>query len=330
MKNCKNEKDCNGLYVDLEEQLCLSPDLNQCPSNKKYITKFKDSKNKDKYMCSNSCNYSEYTKSTPYNTCVKNCEDEGLQISNESNEQNRFGSDCFCGNLFYINDSIKVACFDTNINSCKKASIPYRININGTNECVQTCNGSQVLSLMEDTCYPENHDCGNNETIIIKNNGQRQCDCKHRFYYINDTDSLDNRTVKYCMSKNQRCHDVGKTKFVPETLECVDKCPDEFKYEFQNYFCLRLCPKDSALKDNNICECEEPKKYWHKISSKTFECLDICHDRYPVYAPDNNRCLITCKNSYFPYFHENKCYRSCDNSSNLNIINAVLQPICRP
>ena len=73
-----------------------------------------------------------------------------------------------------------------------------------------------------------------------------------------------------------------------------------------------------------------PKKYWHKISSGNFECLDTCHDKYPVYAPYNNRCLKQCKDSYFPVFHENKCYRSCNGEygdPTPNIVNGILTDV---
>ena len=317
---CKKETECNNQFIDFEEKLCLSQDLKQCPSNKAFTTKIKGT---NKYMCSNNCDYSVYQKSTPYNTCVEDCKDEDSQFV--SGIENSFGSNCFCAKLYYINDSIKVACLDPNKDFCKQASIEYRIQMNNANECVQTCNGSKVLSLWEDTCYDENHNCGDNEKLITVNNGQRKCDCQYRFYYIKDKDSLDERQVKVCMSQTQRCHDVSKNRFVPETLECVDDCPPEFKFMFQDYFCLRNCPKDSKLKDgtDNVCECVEPKKYWHKITSRTFECLETCHDKYPVYAPFNNRCLDKCKNSYFPFFYEDKCYRNCNNNPSLNIIGAI-------
>ena len=314
---CKKETECNNQYIDFEDKLCLSQDQEQCPSYRKYTTEISNGK----YICSDTCEYSDYTLSTPYNTCVKDCNSLGLV----NGIDNSFEEDCFCENLYYINDSIKVACFERNENLCKKASERYRIKMSNSKECVQTCNGSKVLSLWEDICYDESYDCNNDENtkLITQNNGQKKCDCQYRFYYTIDTDSSDNRKVKVCMNQNARCHDEGKNRFVPETLECVDDCPDEFKYVFQDYFCLRDCPKDSILKPNNVCECEAPKKFWHKITSRTFECLDTCHDKYPVYAPSNNRCLNSCKNSYFPYFYENKCYRNCNKNENLNIVNAV-------
>ena len=319
---CKSELSCNYQYIDFNAKLCLSQDQNQCPSYRAYTTKIK---NKNKYICSDHCEYNSYRLSTPYNTCVENCGDINNKF--KPNILNSFGSDCFCENLYYINDSIKVECFGINEQICKKVSEIYRIRMNDTKECVQTCSGSKVLSLWEDTCYKETYTCNEeiykDTKLITKNNGQKKCDCKFRFYYITDDVSKDKRKVKKCMNETARCHDEGKSKYVPETLECVDECPYEFKFLFQNYFCLRNCPKDSVLKPNNICECVPPKKYWHKITSRTFECLDTCHDKYPVYAPSNNRCLNSCKNSYFPIFHQNKCYRTCNNSPMLNIVNAV-------
>ena len=320
---CKNELNCANSYIDFNTKLCLSQDQNQCPSNRNYTTKI----NTNKYMCTDECEYKGYTLSTPYNTCVENCEDINNKFQRDIEKKNSFGVDCFCANLYYIHDLIKVECFEINEQICKEVSEKYRIRMYGTNECVQTCNGSKVLSLLEDTCYDELYNCTEDSDkytkLITKNNGQKKCDCQFRFYYITDDVSKDKRRVKKCMNETARCHDEGKSKYVPETLECVDDCPDEFKFLFQNYFCLRNCPKDSVLKANNVCECVPPKKFWHKITSRTFECLDTCHDTYPVYAPSNNRCLSSCKHSYFPIFHQNKCYRTCNNSPMLNIVNAT-------
>ena len=99
--------------------------------------------------------------------------------------------------------------------------------MNDTKECVQTCNGNKVLSLWEDTCYKETYACDEeiykDTKLITKNNGQKKCDCKFRFYYITDDESKDKRKVKKCMNETARCHDEGKSKYVPETLECVDE-----------------------------------------------------------------------------------------------------------
>ena len=332
---CKDETKCFYKYIDFENKLCLQKDLNACPSDKKYITYPKDSQLNNKIICSNSCNYnygsSRYNLTTPYNICVKACSD--ISPLMEQKSPNDFGTSCFCTNLYYINNSMQVECFqDTTNNLCKKVSNIYRINLNGTKECIKTCNGSRVLSLKEDYCYDQSYTCNQpndkNTQNITKNNGQRQCDCKFRFYYEKDPDNpLDQKIVKKCLDDGVKCHAANKNKYVPETKECADECPKDFKHEFQNYFCLKACPKDSIEEvDGNIikCKCVPPKKYWHKISSGNFECLDTCHDKYPVYAPYNNRCLKQCKDSYFPIFHEYKCYRSCDGDPTPNIVNGKL------
>ena len=322
---CKMETDCLYTYIDYEEKLCLSKDQPKCPSNKIYSTKIGG----DKIVCSNTCSYSSYTKSTPYNTCVNDCS----VVSMILNQTNNFNSHCTCENLYYINSSLQVECIPNSENKlCKQIDIINKINLFderiGSKECVQTCNGSRVLSLKEDICYDESYTCDKlddkNTKLITKNNGQRKCDCEFRFYYGTDNISLDQKIIKICLDNGIKCHSIPKEKYVPETKECTNECPNEFKYEFQNYFCLRDCPKDSILEEEeskSICKCVSPKKYWHKISSGNFECLDTCHDKYPVYAPYNNRCLPNCKDSYFPIFYENKCYRSCANNPDLNIVN---------
>ena len=316
---CKDETNCFYTYIDYENKLCLQKDLNACPSDKKYITYPKDSQISNKIICSNECNYiygsSKYILTTPYNICVRACTDISPLVAKSTND---FNTNCFCENLYYINNSMQVECFlDTTNDLCKKVSDIYRINLDGKKECIKTCNDSRVLSLNEDYCYDKSYTCNKEEDlntqVITKNNGLRQCDCNFSFYYYDET-IYNNKKLKLkkCLNEGVKCHSENKNKYVPETKECADECPIEFKYEFQNYFCLRACPKDSILDTStgkNICKCVPPKQYWHKISSGNFECLDTCHDKYPVYAPYNNRCLKQCKGSVF---HENKCYRSCN------------------
>ena len=326
---CKKETSCFYTFIDFEDKLCLSKDTKECPSNRAFTTQIGGGK----IVCSNSCSYSTYTKSTPYKTCVNNCD----VVSMIENSINNFGSSCTCPNLYYINNSMQVECLSSSgITLCKNVNIIYRINLHddriGSKECIKTCNGSRVLSLKEDYCYDQSYTCDKpndkNTKEITKNNGQRQCDCKYRFYYEKDPDNpKDQKIVKNCLDEGVKCHAVNKNKYVPETKECADVCPKDFNHEFQNYFCLKACPKDSIEEvDGNIikCKCVPPKKYWHKISSGNFECLDTCHDKYPVYAPYNNRCLKQCKDSYFPIFHEFKCYRSCDGDPTPNIVNGKL------
>jgi len=334
---CITEDKCINDYIDFEEKLCLSQDQ-KCPKERKYITYPSDL---NKIICSNNCSYQyndvDYKYSTPYNTCVSNCANIPEMIHNTTNN---FDSDCTCKDLYYINNTIQVKCIPNSANKlCKEVDSIYSISLIddriGSKECVNSCNGNRVLSLKEDICYLENYTCDSpddeNTKNITKNNGQRKCDCKYRFFYYEDPVGLNHKIVKNCLDEHTKCHNIGRNRYTPETKECtIDNCPNEFKYEFQNYFCLRACPKDSILDTStgkNICKCVPPKQYWHKISSGNFECLDTCHDKYPVYAPYNNRCLKQCKDSYFPVFHENKCYRSCNGDKGdptPNIVNGKL------
>jgi hypothetical protein len=334
---CISEKDCIGNYIDYENKTCYSKDLDLtgCPPHKTLTTK---PKNLGKTICSYSCSYSYFNGNTetkyhlrsPYNTCVNQCTDISPYMKNLKNED--FNSDCFCVGLFYINTTEQVACLpNTDSDSkCKMHDTTYRINYDGTNECIQTCNDDRVLSLKEDYCY-DTYQCDGtgdeNTQKIEKSNGIKQCDCMYRFYYEQDSDNpLDKKIVKKCLDNGVRCHDENMNRYAPETLECKnDTCPDELNYEFQNYFCLRDCPKDSTP-EGKKCICKSPYKFWHRISSTIFECLEKCHDQYPVYAPDNNRCLPKCKGSYFPVFYDYKCFRNCSNRAELNIYNAIHEP----
>jgi hypothetical protein len=72
---------------------------------------------------------------------------------------------------------------------------------------------------------------------------------------------------------------------------------------------VKDCPKGTT-KSGNTCDCGD--RFWYQISEGNFECLiGACLDDFPLYSAENKECLKSCKNTYFPYLFENKCYRDC-------------------
>ena len=332
---CKSEEECDGDFIDYENKKCLPDDQKKCPTNKKYMSKYKIG-TVIKYICLDNCieKYGKYL--SPYETCVNNCESDDL-VSEYGLINDPKDLKCICRHLYIINDALKMECLQnsTSETKCKNLSSIYSIKMFNSKECVKTCNNSNILSASEDICYDKSHICNFNDLpddknthLITKNNGQRKCECSFKFYYKED-EEYKGFQKKVCLDYDGLCP-TGYEKFIPETKECIkneDPCPNEFNCLFLGKFCLRDCPKNSTKNDSaNYYQCTQPNEYWHETTpgSGNIECLDKCLDKYPVYAPSTNQCLTTCKGSIYPYFYENKCYNSCNNSELLNIENGFI------
>ena len=333
---CKSEEECDGKYIDYEKKECLPKELdveNECPTNK-YKSLYKN-----KYICLDKCieKYGKYL--SPNGTCVNNCEADELVkgfglINDQKNDK------CICEHLYIINDALKMECLQNTVgkNKCKTVSDIYSIKMFNSKECVKSCNDGNILSASEDICYSKSHTCNNfpddrNTKIITKLNGQKKCECIDKFYFKEDEEYPGTKyKKKVCLDHDGLCPS-GYGKFIPETKECIETdkdCPEEFKYLFLGIFCLRDIPKNSTYNNTGkYYQCVKPNEYWHEttLGKGNYECLDKCLDKYPVYAPSTNQCLTTCKESLYPYFYENKCYNSCNNSKLLNIENGFITEI---
>ena len=329
---CKKLEDCEGKFIDYETKECLPKNLEECPKYRRYKSKFGE-----KYICLDNCieKFGKYL--SPNGTCVKDCiNDElvlGFGLMNDPKNDK-----CICKNLYIINDALKVECMQNTESEtkCKKVSSIYSIKMFNSKECVKTCINENILSPTEDICYDKLHNCGfddlpddKNTKLITLKNGQKKCECKYKFYYKED-EEYPGFQKKICLDEDGLCpSDYGK--FIPETKECIktnDPCPAKFSCLFLDKFCLRDIPKNSTNTPSKgkYYECVKPNEYWHetKPDSGNYECIDKCLDKYPVYAPSTNQCLTKCSGSIYPYFYENKCYNSCNNSELLNIENGFV------
>jgi len=331
---CKTEEQCVGDYIDYENKTCLNKSQTKCPEYKNYMSKFKYGAN-FKYICLNSCieKYGKFL--TPYNTCVSNCGTDDLRYGEDLIYDPQINQ-CFCKNLYIINETLKIHCLSSlDATKCRGLDTPYNIKMFDSKQCVKTCENGNVLSVNKDICYKAPHECGTgdipndwNSKEITTKNGTKMCVCKNRFYIKKDEE--DSRfDKKVCLDEDGLCPS-GYGKYIPETKKCLkttDNCPDEFNYLFLNKFCLRQPPKNSTYNLTvKYYQCVKPNEYWHETDpdSGNYECIDKCLDKYPVYAPSTNQCLYKCTGSIYPYFYENKCYDSCNNSVLLNIENGFI------
>ena len=247
-------------------------------------------------MCLNDCSiHNKYL--TPGKICVDSClPSDNLEIDSTQSYK------CKCKYLYYfdLTNSITV-CLDENDN-CAESS--YKIQKVNTNECLNNC--PNILSLNGDLCYDEEEPCGENENVITKTNGQKQCDCLYKFYYIDDH-------IKTCLASSEKCQG-DRPYYIPTLKQCIDTCPPNLNYIFQN-FCLNQCPKGASLV-SGVCKCQNDKN-WYSISDTNFECLPgKCLESHPFLVSETKQCLEKCKYTEYPNLINKECHANCDSFPN--------------
>ena len=331
---CKNESKIGCSYIDYENRICLEGD--ECPSGK-YKSKIKNL-TEDKYICSFKCNTTYGIYETPYDTCVDDCKNDflvqNLHLINDN--QNKI---CICENLFYVNQTNKIVCFENSINNkkCKYINDTYNVNMFGSNQCIKKEECSQAnekLSPSKDVCYKTDNCTKINENFENDNGNANQCKCKYKYYkraeeetcnYAGCINNLE-LNITICLDKNGVCP-KGYEKYIPETKECVSECPSEY-YLFRD-LCLSETQCNNGFdKDdtNKLCKCNKGKWYNDEPDGPgKFYCVENCPEDkgYLVSAPDvsESECLKSCNETYYPYFYNKKCYSSCANNDLLDIIN---------
>ena len=323
---CYEKCPTNAPYHEKNSKLCLE----NCPYNTAdYLTKecmtnceFNQfwinqiSNGMTIKLCLSNCSQVDYTNYyTSEKECVITCDAEKFFVGDRNT-----GS-CRCNGLFYYDINGEQICLDpTEIKSCENVE-EYKIQLNGTNQCLKTCSG--VLSVNEDICYS-----GSAQTIQCPNNtkvgffdGKIKCDCKYNYYY-------NSKNLKICLGENEKC--PNERYFIPETKECVIKCNEtSYPYLFDNN-CFKTCPS-GTIKNNELytCNCEYN---WYKISDSKFVCLDEneeCNDEYPYLIVDKKECVKNCGNTEYPVINNNKCYSSCNNGLVLREINGNKMCLCK-
>ena len=266
-------------------------------------------------ICLTSCNnvYGPYL--TPDKKCVSTC-DNTLYLKNDPSMK------CLCEGLYYYDEQNIMTCIDTNIIDCKSNTSPYIISKANSQECLKTCNG--ILSLNEDICYENTYDCSNdaNSKVITLNNGQKKCNCKYKYHYINS--SPTNR-IKECLGENDDC--PSGELYIPETNGCDSNCNDPFIYKFNGQFCFRSCPDNSNIDNSNhICTCEHN---WYSLSNQIFICLQVdeCPKTHPLKEVSTKQCLKECRGSSHQILSNNECVSSCSSGTSNKAIPAFSSDI---
>ena len=299
--------------------------LTKCPDGYNLYTEIEGTSVK---VCLKECNfehydpvnnaYIKYEYLTPYNTCVRDCTSSPL-VNNKHLINDAINKKCLCENLFYIDEAtLEITCYAGSIGKvCKEMTSPvYPIPLNGTNQCLKSCDEDRILNPSENICYEKNTPCSaiNSYTKLITTNGHKKCDCSYKYYF--DSTHVN----KTCLAENAICTGHNNL-YIPATMECVSACPSTYSFKFRN-FCLDHCPLGSTI-GTNECNCGD--KFWYESYPGNYECLDgECLDEFTLYAPQNKQCLKTCIGGYYPILFENKCYDKCDLSatgvSNLEIV----------
>ena len=324
---CLAESGLTGGYLLYDKKEWVPSGLTKCPDGYNLYTEIEGSSSTVK-VCLKECNFEHYDPDnnayikyeylTPYNTCVRDCTSSPL-VNNKYLINDAINKKCLCENLFYIDEtSLEITCYSGSIGKvCKEMTNPvYPIPLNGTNQCLKSCDEDRILNPSENICYEKNTPCSaiNSYTKLITTNGHKKCDCSYKYYF--DSTHVN----KTCLAENAIC--TGQNNlYIPATMECVNACPSTYSFKFRN-FCLDHCPLGSTI-GTNECNCGD--KFWYESYPGNYECLDgECLDEFSLYAPQNKQCLKTCIGGYYPILFENKCYDKCDLSatgvSNLEIV----------
>ena len=312
---CRNIDHFTTSGIILYDKKEWTTSITACPTSYKY--KSISNNVQTQTICSNECipEYGEYL--TPYNTCVRDCQTSNL-VTGLNLKNNEETKKCVCKNLYYIKeDTFEISCFSDSISLCKDTGGVYIFPLKETKQCLKSCL-DRIISPSEDECYGGNT-CNvySNTKLITENNGQKKCECAYKYYY--------NGNKKICLGKYDFCP-AGKSKLIPNTMECVSSCPPEYPYTFKDYCITELQYPEGSIINTGSKECECNDKFWIENSPGNYICLEgMCRDEYPVYVESTKQCLKTCKLSFYPVLFENKCYKDCNSITGVN--NLEIMPI---
>ena len=253
---CKKQSEfINGGYIlyDIKEWVDRNS-MSKCPDDYTLYSKTEDPN--PLVICLYDCIYEynneKYFYLTPFNTCVKNCSSTTSDLVSGKNFINdEIHKRCICENLFYIEETTsQTICYENSIGKDCKELIPlYPLRLNGTNQCLKSCDNGRILNPSEDICYEKDTQCSKvdlNSKLITKSNWQKKCDCAYKFYFNGDQ--------KYCLREGSVCPEKKKF-YIPDTMECIEQCPPEYKYNYHN-FCFNQCPFGSVVNEvDKTCNC---------------------------------------------------------------------------
>ena len=265
-----------NFYMDSDgiTKNCLAEN-DLCPQNKPYlITETKE--------CVAECSspYSYYFK----NYCVKNCP-SGTTVQEGT-------TTCNCDNKFWYQSSTEN--FVCLVGNCLD---DYPVYIKDTKQCLKTCKGSHYPNLFNNICYK---DCTEDSTgianiepvPITSDLAEFKCDCIRPWYYdINANHEsvmscpVNDGNIKKCRDYTEVISDFKLLYMIPSTKQCVENCPPELPYYF-NEKCYENCNFDiniEAVENSYECRCQN---LWYIDPDDEYELDKICYNK------DQNECDI--------------------------------------
>ena len=198
-------------------------------------------------------------------------------------------------------------------------------SIKQLNQCVKNCTETDYYIFHNKECILSCDSIPN--TIMTKRTRKStdnsietfyECACTSDIWYKDDDGIHCNSdsSITTCESLNN-----GKTFLIKDTRECVNECPNDYKYKF-NKECFHSCDDvanyynyNVKTKNDNECQCEN---LWIKGENDIINCIEgnICNDQTKkLVVYETKECVDSCSE----IFEFNKtCYNSCPSYTNIN------------
>ena len=300
---CISYQECESKIIKYDDNQCVE----RC-SLTDYIYEETIESNKITF-CVKNCSmaekiYSKYHESSTI-TFKKSFDNKCLEQCPQFSEANN-NNECVCKRLFYYNKTTSVKyCLNPDLTMCETIK-DYPILKMGENECSNYCEG--ILSLSGTECHNDNYKCEQNETIITEINGDRKCTCVDKYYHVTENE----RKVKKCLGQNDECP-LTFPKYIKETKECVEECPDEKYNKKYGKICASSCPYLTTENEtDHTCKCAEK---WYINDNYEVVCLNgECPIGKELLIESTKQCVSTCVGTGFEVYSNKKCFENCDDT----------------
>jgi hypothetical protein len=204
---------------------------------------------------------------------------------------------------------------------------------------VKKCHETEYYILHNGKCISS---CQSIPNTIVQKSSKRlsdgsiesfyECVCSTDLWYkdANGINCISDENKKTCVDLQ-----VGKTYLIKETRECVEECPIDFKFSF-NDECFYECNDiknyygydvEIDNNNNNQCKC---KNLWKLENGKKI-CLegDICNEEGAnLLISDTRNCTNQCEGEYNIKFN-NTCYKVCPENTEELTENSEKTCICK-
>ena len=304
-------KECKYFYYFDDKNNYICTDNEQCPENYKLIRNKKkcidNCANDDKniYEYSNECyeicpsRYYNYTHTGCIDTIpqgfycndtskktIDKCDIKCRQCSKES-VQKKLCDSCNNDEGYYqkYNDPINI---DGYINCYNDIPEGYHLDINNMYmPCYKTC------KTCDETGIITNHKCTSCYSNSTFNDSNCYEICQHHYYF--------DKTKEYHCTEDDNCPNEYN-KLIIEKNECVKKCVNEYKYEFDN-ICYKSCPEGTYYNyEHTSCINQIPLGFYcNNTNEQTIDKCDKKCEKCDLISSNKELC-ISCNNSdnYYP------------------------------